>query len=211
MSTPAGNAPLLRWSWRWREWLLVLLALALIVLLRKGQPSYDEKVAPLLTRGQGLERVQARNFAADVKGFAVAGAYRVDGDFSHPQPRLLKTPGVWLSVVTTLEALEKTGTVSAYLHTRDGLLYAASDDDRPRLPGANLADRFVAPGLPETGAYFFELPPERLQGARLQLYWGSLTPGLMDSLVEIDLGIDPARARSLLHEAKPVVDLRMKR
>ena len=132
-----------RW-WGWREWLLLLGALALIVLLRKGQPDYDEKVEPLLVQGHGLDRVEGRNFAIDVKGFKVAGAYLVAGDFSHPQPRQLKTSGVWLSVVGTLEALEKPGIISARLRTRDGLLYATSGSGRPKLDGVNLTDRFVA-------------------------------------------------------------------
>jgi hypothetical protein len=202
-------APLLRRRrlWGWREWLLVLLALAMIVLLRKGQPDYDERVAPLPVHGRGLDRVEGRNFAIDVKGFRVAGAYLVEGDFRHPEPRQLKTPGVWLSVVATTEALQKTGIVSARLRTRDGLYYSASGD-RPKIDGVNLAERFVAPGLPESGAYFFELPPDRLAGAHLESYWGSLTPGLMDSLVDVDLGIDAARARALLDEAEPVLDLR---
>jgi hypothetical protein len=196
-----------RW-WGWREWLLLLGALVLIVLLRKGQPDYDARVAPLLVHGHGLDRVEGRNFAIDVKGFKVAGAYLVAGDFSHPQPRQLKSSGVWLSVVGTLEALEKPGIISARLQTRDGLFYDTSGSGRPKLDGVNLTDRFVAPGLPESGAYFFELPPDKLQGAHLQVYWGNLTPGLMDSLVDIDLGIDAARARALLDEAEPVLDLR---
>lgn len=205
----AGARVLLRRRrlWGWRDWALVLFAVAAIVLLRKGQPDYDERVAPLLVHGHVPGRVAGRNFAIDVKGFKAAGAYLVDGDFRHPEPRRLATPGVWLSVVATTEALEKEGIVSARLRTRDGLLYDASGD-RPKIDRVNLADRFVAPGLPETGAYFFELPPDRLEGAHLQLYWGNLTPGLMDSLVDIDLGIDAARARRLLDEAEPVLDLR---
>ncbi|HEY0504556.1 MAG TPA: hypothetical protein VGD42_13815 [Lysobacter sp.] len=193
---------------RWHQWLLILMTLVVIVLLRKVQPTQEQKLAPIATPGsEQLERVAGRNFAVDVHGFKVARAYQVGGDLLNPRPRLLATTGVWLSVVTEIEALQTPGYISAQLRTRDGLVYRA-DTTRLKLRDLNLGDRAVAPGLPERGAYFFELPPTALEGLRLQVYWGNLTPTRMDSLVDIDLGIDAARARRLLAEAKPVVDLR---
>ena len=72
----------------------------------------------------------------------------------------------------------------------------------------NLASRIVAVGLPERGRYFFQIAPDRLQGAHLQLYWGALTPASNDALLDLDLGIDAARARALLRNAPAVEPVR---
>ncbi|WP_064747124.1 hypothetical protein ABU614_07340 [Lysobacter firmicutimachus] len=214
MSAPAtANAAAARRRlprWRWRDALWIALALAAVVALRKGESDYEQRDAPLLQRAPATApvRAQGRNFAVEVKRFKVARAYLLKGDYARPEDHLLRTPGVWLSVVGQAEALQQPGYVTAQLRTRDGLVYVASSRDRPKLDGINLRDRALAPGLPEEGAWFFEVPPDRLQGAHLQFFWGSLLPHGGDSLVDVDLGIDAAQARKLMAEAKPVLDLR---
>ena len=192
---------------RWRDAVLVLVALALIVVLREAEPSYDEKLAPIVVHGSAkLERVEARNFAVDVRGFKLARAYLVAGPYHDPKPKRVSTSGVWLSLVAEVEALQTPGYVSAFVRTRDGLKYRAGD--RPRHP-INLGGRSLAPALPEHGAWFVELPPDALEGAHLEVLWGaSGSPGRVDHLVDIDLGIDAERARALLAEAPPLLDLR---
>jgi hypothetical protein len=193
---------------RWRDAALVLLALALIVVLRNAEPGYEEKLAPIMLQGSAdLERIEARNFAVDVRGFKLARAYLVAGPYHDPKPKRVSTSGVWLSVVADVEALQSPGQVDAYIRTRDGLKYRASRD-RPN-HDANLGTRMLAPLLPERGAWFFELPPDRLQGAHLEVFWGVLgVPGRVDHVVDIDLGIDDERAQALLDEAPPLLDLR---
>lgn len=180
--------------------LLALAALSAIVWLRRHEPSYSERVAPVRVAGETGRRVQARNFAiaVDAPGIQAARVLRA------PRPNVfrletaeLRSAGLWLSVPAQIESLLETGMVSAQLRTRDGLVYRSSGDDRPKVPAVNLAARFVAPGLPEQGRYFFEIAPDRLEGLRLQAYWGGLTPMQNDALVDIDLGIDAARARAL--------------
>lgn len=193
---------------RLRAIALALLALAAIVALRKAEPSYTEKLAPIVLHGSAeLERIQARNFSVDVRGFKAAHAYLVAGPFHDPQPRRVSTSGVWLSVVAEVEALQTPGMVEAFVRTRDGWKYRASRD-RPK-HAINLGTRILAPALPEHGAWFVELPPDALEGAHLEVFWGaSGSPGRVDHLVDIDLGIDAARAKALLAEAPPLVDLR---
>ncbi|MBX9400864.1 hypothetical protein K4L06_06025 [Lysobacter sp. BMK333-48F3] len=209
-TTGAAASPYWRLRWRWRDALWIVLALAAVVALRKGESDYEQRDAPLLQRAPAVAptRAQGRNFAVEVKRLKVARAYLLKGDYAQPQDYVLRTPGVWLSVVGQSEALQQPGYVTAQLRTRDGLVYVASSPDRPKLKGFNLRDRALAPGLPAEGAWFFEVPPDRLQGAHLQFYWGSLLPHGGDSLVDVDLGIDAAQARKLLAEAKPVLDLR---
>jgi hypothetical protein len=200
-----------RWRlprWRWRDALWIALALIAVVALRKGESTYEERDAPLLQAATAPGRVAGRNFAVEVGNLKAAHAYLLKGDYSRPGDYLLRTSGLWLSVVAKVEAFDRPGYLGAQLRTRDGLVYVASSDDRPKLKGVNLRDRALAPGLVESGAWFFEVPADKLEGAHLQLYWGNLLPQGGDSLVDVDLGIDAARARKLAAEAKPVLDLR---
>ena len=201
----SANRPPLRWGLaRWPTVLLALAVLVAIVWLRRHEPSYSERVAPVRVAGEPGRRVQARNFAVrvDTAGLTVAKALRGPPATSlATEPVMVRTPGVWLSVPARIEALREEGMVSALVRSRDGLVYKSGGSDRPKVPTLNLDDRFVAPGLPEQGRYFFELPPDRLQGARMLLYWGGLTPGRNDALVDIDLGIDADQARALLRQA----------
>ena len=142
---------------RWRDVALVLVALALIVVLRKAEPSYEEKLAPIVVHGSAkLERVEARNFAVDVRGFKLARAYLVAGPYHDPKPKRVSTSGIWLSLVAEVEALQKPGSVIALsLRTRDGLSTAPAiaHSTTSTLPGAACA---CAAGH---GAWFVELPP----------------------------------------------------
>ncbi|MFK3648235.1 hypothetical protein ACI2IY_07310 [Lysobacter enzymogenes] len=209
MSAPSPAAPRARLPrWRWRDALWIVLALAAVVALRKGESSYEQRDAPLLQSAPAAHAA-GRNFAVEVGRLKVAQAYLLKGDFAHPEDRTLRSAGVWLSVLAKVEATQRPGYLSAQIRTRDGLVYVASNPERPKLPGFTLSQRELAPGLPESGAWFFELPPDRLEGAHLQLYWGSLLPVGGDSLVDVDLKLDKAAARKLLAEAKPVLDLRM--
>ncbi|KRA81758.1 hypothetical protein ASD78_00300 [Lysobacter sp. Root667] len=210
MSAPPSAAAT-RWRlprWRWRDLLWIALALVAVVALRTGQSDYEQRDAPLLQSAPAARAV-GRNFAVEVGRLKVARAYLLKGDFARPEDRTLRSPGVWLSVLAKVEALQRPGYLSAQIRTRDGLVYVASNKERPKLDGFNLSERELAPGLPESGAWFFELPPDQLEGAHLQLYWGSLLPVGGDSLVDVDLRLDKAAARKLLADAKPVLDLRL--
>ncbi|RDZ26452.1 hypothetical protein [Lysobacter silvisoli] len=210
MSAPTPAAPP-RWRlprWRWRDALWIVLALVAVVALRKGQSDYEQRDAPLLQSAPAA-RAQGRNFVVEVGRRKVAQAYLLKGEPGEPGDRTLRSPGVWLSVLAKVEALERPGYLTAQIRTRDGLIYVASNKERPKLKGFNLSERELAPGLPEEGAWFFELPPDQLEGAHLQLYWGSLLPVGGDSLVDVDLELDKAAAQKLLADAKPVLDLRL--
>lgn len=209
MSSLARSAPTRLSRGRWRYALWIVLALAAIVALRKGESDYEQRDAPLLQSGAPQTRALGRNFAVQTGSIKTARAYLLKGDFSQPQDRVLRSPGVWLSVLAEVEALQTPGYVTAQLRTRDGLIYVASNKERPKLPGINLSERELAPGLPEKGAWFFEVPADKLQGAHLQVYWGLLLPDGGDSLVDIDLKIDLARERKLTADTVPVLDLRM--
>jgi hypothetical protein len=111
-------------------------------------------------------------------------------------------------VVLKLEALREPGLFNARIRTRDGLIYQANGDARPRARGVNLSGVEVAPGLPATGAFFFEMPPAELPGAHLQVYWGGLTPTDMDSLIDVDLGTGARSSDALAAQTVAEIDLR---
>lgn len=192
---------------RWRPLLWIALALVAIVVLRKHQSSYEQRDAPLLQPAPASDAV-GRNFRVEVGALKVVHAYLLNGPYPGDEALTLRTPGIWLSVLAKVEATQTQGMLTAQLRTRSGRVYVAAGAERPRLPAFNLSGRELAPGLQEVGAWFFELPPDQLQGAHLQLFWGTSLPVGGDSLVDVDLGLDAARARGMLEEAKPVLDLR---
>lgn len=200
-----------RRSWiarpRWQDLVLVVAALTAIVALRNAEPNYTERLLPIMVHGKVGQRVEARNFAVSVKRAKLARAYLVDGRGSDAPPRRVETSGVWMSVLAEVEALQAPGLVGARILTRDGLVYQGNSDRPPVV--VNFTSLRLEPGLPMTGAWFFELPEDQVEGARLQVFWGSYEGlGGIDHMLDIDLGIDAADTRTLLAEAPDPLDLR---
>ncbi|MBO9664811.1 hypothetical protein [Dokdonella sp.] len=193
----------------WRQWVWVVIGLALIVLMRKNMLSYDERLAPLPVHGALEQRVVGRTFAVTVKGFRLARSYKTAGGWvSRQQTLVLKTPGIWMSTVVSLEAFQQpVGAVSARVRAADGSYYTAGASDRPTVKGVNLTGEPVLPGLPQNGAYFFELPPAQLVGAHLEFFTAPHVPGSNDALVDIDLGLDKAKVDELVAKAPDEVSL----
>lgn len=202
MSTVKWNRVAVHTTW------IVLTAIA-IVILKRGEPNFEEKLGPVPVRGVVGERMTGRNFAVKAGSIKAAHIYLISSSIiDGAPPAQLNTSGIWLSVAMETEALTEQGYISAQLRDRDGRIFPAEQNYRLRMPDVNLDDRLHSVGLPETGTYFFEVPPQHLAGLHLQVFWGALTPSMMDSLVDIDLDIDAARARQLLADAESVVDLR---
>jgi hypothetical protein len=194
---------------RWSLLVATALTLVAIVALRRAEPDYERKIAPLPVPGKVGERVVARNFAITVKRARLARAYVTRPKSFDGPPRRVLPDGIWMSALVEVEALREPGSVSARLRTRDGLFYQLSGSDRPDVDAVNLAQKRFSPGLRVSGAFFFDVPRDRLQGARLEFFWGALPiPPGMDHRVDIDLGLDAAATRVLLAEARPEIDLR---
>ncbi len=194
-------------SIRWSLVAATILSLALIVALRKQQPSFDEKTAPMRITGTAGTVVEARNFSVKVNKVKLAHAYLLDGRSGGPA-REVKADGVWLSALVDVGASQANGFVSAQLRTRDGRLYPAAPAERPDLGGFNLADTYLVAGLPASGAYFFDVPVDSLVGASLQFWSGNGAPAQLDHLADVDLGLDQATVAALRGEAAPMLDLR---
>lgn len=193
----------------WRQWVWLLIGLALIVLMRKNLLGYDERLAPLPVEGALKQRVVTRNLAVTVNGFRLAHSYKASGArMFGDEAVVLKTAGIWMSVVLSMEALQQpVGMVTARLRAADGAYYNAGGNERPYAKGVNLASEAVAPGLPLNGAFFFELPPAQLAGAHLEIFTNPHLPGSNDALIDIDLGLDKAAAAELVAKAAAEVSL----
>ncbi len=188
----------------WRELCWLAAGLFLVVAMRKSLPSYEEQLAAVPVPAVFGRRVVTRDFAVTVDGFRLAHAYRTAStSLGGGEEQLLKTPGIWMAVPLKIEMLREPGIVGARLRTRDGLLYRSNSDQRPGVRGVNIAGQQLLPGLPRSGAFFFELPPEKLPGAHLELYSGTLPPSL-DAVVDVDLGSNEQSLSQVVDE----VDLR---
>ena len=185
-----------------------VLALALVVTLRREQPSFEQKTAPMLLHAAAGEPVEARGFSVRVGKVKLAHAYRIDGEPRGGPGRDVRADGIWLSALVEIERLQSNGYVGAQLRTRDGRRYRAAPNERPDLAGFNLTDTTLVAGLPASGAYFFDVPADGLEGATLQFHDGNGAPAQLDHLVDVDVGLDAATVASLLAEADPMLDLR---
>ncbi len=192
------------------QWGLVaatLVSLVLIVVLRRQQPSFEERTAPMPLAGAIGHRVDARNFSVTVKKVKLAQAYLVDPRSVGDAPREVKADGIWLSALADVEVTQANGYIGAQLRARDGRRFRAAPNERPDLKGFNLTDTYLVAGLPASGAYFFDVPRDALPGATLQFYSGNGAPAQLDHLVDVDLGLAPPAVASLLAAAVPSLDL----
>lgn len=196
------------------HWPLLIAAVAcafLIVWLRGHMPGIAAKSQPYVHAGVRGEKVVARNFSVEVRTTSpkTARAYLLPGRGADDPAFRLGSNGLWVSAVMTVEALQEPGIVGARLRTRDGRFYPSAKADRPALPGTQLAEAILAPGLPRSGAYFFEVPADALEGSHMELFWNPHAPQPWDSVIDIDLGIDRARSEALRKDAPAELDLRL--
>lgn len=194
----------------WSLLIATLLCAVAIVWMRNHMPDVATKSQPYVHAGERGQTVVARNFSVEVKTTSpkLAHAYLLEERRTGEPPFRLASNGIWVSAVVALEALEQPGIIGARLRTTDGRAYPAAGPDRPLLPGANLAGTMLSPGLPRSGVFFFELPADQLEGLHMELFWDRYAPQPWDSVIDIDLGLDPARAAQLLADAPAEMDLR---
>jgi hypothetical protein len=192
---------------RWSLVAASVLVLVAIVWLRRSEPSFADKLAPFVLDGRLEQRVEARNFAVKVKRIKLAEAYLTEGVGFDRTPRRVAGDGIWMSALVEVEPLQEPGYISAWLRTADGREFLAAPHDRPKVKGVNLGEQELASGLRASGAYFFDIPVEALQGAHLLFFWGLSNPGDMDHVVDIDLQLDAEALRKLRANAVPVIDL----
>ncbi|MEO7432999.1 MAG: hypothetical protein ABIR62_13450 [Dokdonella sp.] len=193
--------------------LWVAAAIATIGALVNLRMNYDSKLAPFLVSGRIGEAVVARAFVVTVGTVELAAATSAQDDPEEITLKSLSSAGVWVVVHLRLDArLAPISLLTANLQTSDGYAYAAAG---PRVQGAgNLAYsrkllnlKTTQPGLANDGLLLFEVPRARLAGLHLQVSQAS-GGAKLDSLADIDLGIDAAKAVDLLEHIAPLLTVR---
>ena len=207
---------------RWRRFafsmMAVLLGASAVFWLRRHEPSYVERFAPIIVRGATGQHVPARGFSVAIPADAPLEAGRTlltPGITGNAPPERQPSTGLWLSVPVRIEVTRDPDRVTAFLRDRDGREYTATakssaEPGRPfdhggeagRMFESNLAGLSLAPGFPASGRLYFEVPADQLEGLHARFHLGPvMTPN--DNLVDIDLGIDRGRANALRGAATP--------
>lgn len=193
--------------------LWVLVAVATIGALVSLRMNYDSKLAPFVVAGRVGDPVAARAFIATVGAVELAAAMSAQNDAEEVTSKSLSSGGVWLVVHLRLDARrEPISLLTANLQSADGYQYAAVG---PRVEGLGnlpysrklLNLRTTQPGLANDGLLLFEVPRARLAGLHLQVSQAA-GGAKLDSLADIDLGIDAAKAADLLEHVAPLFTVR---
>lgn len=154
----------------------------------------DERVAAPFVRaaavGEPVELRYARITADEPAGSTVLDP--LDGS-------LLATPGVWLTVPVTIEALGEPRTLAfAELIGGDGRSYRIFMGGRSQILAGT-----AQPGIPRYVTVFVEVPPDAVPGAHLRLGL-DLFDQRRDDIADIDLGLTQADADAWAADTTPL-------
>ncbi|GAA3913789.1 hypothetical protein [Luteimonas lutimaris] len=216
MSAAVADASRSRWRRVAANTMVLLLAASTVFWLRRHEPDYVERFAPIVVRGAPGEVAQARGFNVQIPADETLETGRMlatPGITGSAPLEKLPSSGLWLSVPVRVEVTLDPGRVTAFLRDRDGREYAAiakspvepghpfdHGGESGRMFESNVAGQSLAPGFPATGRLYFEVPADRLEGLRARFHLGAvMMPN--DNVVDIDLGIDRRRADALRGEA----------
>jgi hypothetical protein len=156
---------------------------------------------PLISKGRIGTAVDSRDFSVKVTKVDVASAISKPSFLD--KGKVLKSLGLFVIVQTQIKSNEKPFTPGhVRLVTRGGVAY--DESGRPDLPDDNSQ---FQPMLWAPATFIFEIPKDRLAGARLVLGSADLLNDLSGE-TSIDLGMDGDRAARLA--AHPIPDYALK-
>lgn len=184
-----------------------LSAVLTIALLAATMWLYDRKphlksgsLNPLLAHGGVGSVIKTPYFSMKVGSVQVAATIQKPG---YPKPRIIGTPGLFVIVQAQVRGERRPYRLGhVRLATRGGVTYQESG--RPDLPSAN--DE-VQPMLWTSTTYIFEVPKDRLAGARLIVGTAELLNQLSGE-TDVDLSIDDARAARMRAHPAPAYVLK---
>lgn len=163
--------------------LAVLLVLGAVAWVDGRLPTEETQLRPFVTEGAASEVVEGRAFRAVVNQ-VVGGRTLTGTGAAHA------SDGVWLDITVRTEAISRPATISwAAIRGRDGAIYPAT-----QLIIQPLVSGSIEPGIPLLGHVYVEVPAADLAGSSLQLSTEAYDRRL-DSVLQIDLGLDAAAAR----------------
>lgn len=175
--------------------------LALAMWLYTFKPHLEAGVQnPITTSGRAGEVVANRVFSVKVGKIDVAGSLTKPG---FPKSVVMPTPGLFLIVQLDIKSNRKPfqpGHVR--LVTRGGVSY-----DESGRTAVFTSDDTYQPMLWAPATYIFEIPKDRLAGARLIVGESALL-NQFSAETSVDLGIDGARAARLSAHPAPTYELK---
>jgi hypothetical protein len=146
---------------------------------------------PLVTKGRVGTVIENRVFSLKVDRVEVAGGLVKQSSLSGD--RRMTTPGIFVVThISAKSAMKPLRLGHARLVTRGGVLYDETGRSEILTSEASLE-----PMLWRSAFYVFEIPKDRLAGARLSIGQSDLIDNL-SAVSEIDLGFTPDRAARLL-------------
>jgi hypothetical protein len=165
--------------------------LALAMWLSTFEPHMQAKAQdPITTSGRIGAVVDNRDFSVRVDRVDVARSITKS---SFPTPKVMRSLGLFMIVHLNVKSNQKPFQAGhVRLVTRGGVTY----DETGRAAIASFGDDDYQPMLWAPATYVFEIPPDRLAGARL-VFGGSALLNQLSAETSVDLGINGDRAAQL--------------
>ncbi|MDH2426959.1 hypothetical protein [Sphaerisporangium sp. TRM90804] len=190
----------------WRRLVAAVAGLALVaaaVYVRSLTLTPDQLDDPITASGGMSQEVDTDLFSARLERVEFARSVLVKKEFGTDRA----TPGqVFLVAKVGATAPRRPIQLHSHLLTADGLRFAASD----RVPDtATLAWRWIQPGWWRSGYYFFDVPADKVAGARVVVskQEHTLYGDQFYAEAAFDMGLDAAGARRLVGAAKDVFEV----
>ncbi|MCW2882242.1 MAG: hypothetical protein JWQ95_6342 [Sphaerisporangium sp.] len=197
---PSRRAPV------WRRLAGAVLGLALASAAVYAQTfvmTADDRRAPLTVSGGMHGQLNTDHFSARLERVEFARSVRVKSTYGTDEAT---TDQLFLIVKIGATSPRRPVKLVSHILTSDGLRFEATDHVNV---SATLGDKWVQPGWWRSGFYFFEIPPDKVAGARVvvsemnnTVYGDQYAPE-----VSFDLGLDGAKARQMTDAAKDVYEV----
>jgi len=145
---------------------------ALLYAIQHSTPLYGEITSPIVVTGTQGEKIEAANFAFDVRRVRLARELATE---SFDRTKVFSSSGLWVVVEAEAEALsESTSLMSANWISGEGISYALSD----RLPPSAglMPAEVLEPGLPRPVLLAFEVPERALDDGAVAVARTKLLP-----------------------------------
>lgn len=185
--------------------LRILLGLVLIAgVLAAGRltPISNDRVAQIVTRGKLGETVDTGGFKLTVHKVQTTTTLTTAETFGSTGAQVTKD--TWLVLDATVVGDWRPATYDdARLETGGGYSYRSSD----RFAGGVVTEDLIQPGIARRGMIVFELPKDRLAGAKLRLGRSQSEDVRLGPAALVDLKIDDAKAAQLLKSAPKLIRL----
>ncbi|MEV7966561.1 hypothetical protein AB0O34_11340 [Sphaerisporangium sp. NPDC088356] len=204
-TAPARPEPPRRRVPLWRRTVSAVVGLALVcaaVYVQTYVLTVDQRRAPLTVSGGMHQELRTSHFSARLERVEFARSVRVKKQYGTEEAT---ADQVFLIAKVGLTSPRRPLRITAHVITADGLRFEPTDRVDA---GATLGDKWIQPAWWRSGFYFFDLPVDKVAGARVVVAEPATLFGT-DYMPEIalDPGLDQAKARQLTDAAKDVYEV----